>query len=404
MSAPRPQSPSHEVVIVGGGSAGITVAARLRRAGVTDVAVVEPSENHYYQPLWTLVGGGLADAASTVRPEARVMPKGVTWLRDRTVEVDPDARTVVLADGRRISYEYLVLASGLQLDFDGVPGLTETVGRDSVSSNYRFDLAPRTWEFIRQTRTGTALFTMPPGPIKCAGAPQKIAYIAADWWRRQGVLDQMRVILVLPTAAMFSQPDWAEVLKGIAAGYGIEVRHNTQLVEVDGPGRRAVLLDTKAGTKEDIDFAVLHAVPPQSAPDWVKTSPLADPASPFGYVQVDQYTLQSPRWPNVFALGDVANVPTSKTGAAIRKQAPVAVANLLATRRGEEATVRYDGYTSCPLVTAHNRMLLAEFDYELKPRPSIPFLNTMKPRYDMWLLKRYGLPALYWHGMLRGRA
>ncbi len=265
----------HEVVIVGGGTAGITVAARLRRAGVTDVAVVEPSEHHYCQPLWTLVGGGLADAASTVRPEARVLPVGVTWIRDRAVQVHPDARTVDLDDGRRLSYEHLVVAPGLRLDFDGVPGLAEAVGHDGVSSNYRFDLAPRTWEFIRQVRGGTAVFTMPPGPIKCAGAPQKIAYLAADWWRRQGALDRMRVILVLPTAAMFSQPDWGEVLKGVAAGYGIEVRHDTHLVEVDGPARRAVLLDTKGGTKEDIDFEVLHAVPPQSAPDWVKASPLA---------------------------------------------------------------------------------------------------------------------------------
>jgi sulfide:quinone oxidoreductase len=404
MSASRPRSSHHEVVIVGGGTAGITVAARLHRAGVADVVVVEPSDRHYYQPLWTLVGGGLADAASTVRPEARVMPKGVTWIRDRAAGVDPHARTVTLANGRTLFYAYLVMAPGLQLDFDGVPGLAEAVGHDGVSSNYRFDLAPRTWEFIRQARGGTAVFTMPPGPIKCAGAPQKIAYLAADWWRRHGVLDRMRVILVLPTAAMFSQPDWGVVLKGVAAGYGIEVRHDTHLVEVGGPARRAVLLDTKGGSKEDIDFEVLHAVPPQSAPDWVKASPLADPASPFGYVQVDQYTLQSPRWPNVFALGDAANLPTSKTGAAIRKQAPVVVANLLAAQRGEPAPARYDGYTSCPLVTAHNRMLLAEFDYELKPRPSIPFLNTMKPRYDMWLLKRYGLPALYWHGMLRGRA
>jgi sulfide:quinone oxidoreductase len=394
----------HDVVIVGGGSAGIAVAARLRRAGVSDIAVIEPSEKHFYQPLWTLVGAGLADPAGTVRLESRVMPRGATWIHDRATHVDPDAGTVGLDDGRRLSYGSLVLAPGLQLNFDGVPGLAEAVGRDGVSSNYRFDLAPRTWDFIRHARTGTAVFTMPPGPIKCAGAPQKIAYLAADWWRRHGVLNQMRVILVLPTAAMFSQPDWGEVLAGVASGYGIEVRHNTHLVGVDGPARRAVLLNTTTGTKDDVEFAMLHAVPPQSAPDWVKASSLADPSSPFGYVHVDQYTLQSPQWPNVFALGDVANLPTSKTGAAIRKQAPVVVANLLAARRGEPAAARYDGYTSCPLVTGHNRMLLAEFDYELKPRPSFPFLNTMKPRYDMWLLKRYGLPLLYWHGMLRGRA
>ena len=400
MSAPTSR---HQVLIIGGGSAGIPVAARLRRAGARDVAVIEPSDRHYYQPLWTLVGGGRAPADSSVRPEAGVMPKGVTWIRGRATGVDPDARAVRMDDGQVVGYDHLVVAPGLQLDFDKVPGLAETLGRNQVASNYRFDLAPRTWDYIRDTTAGTALFTMPPGPIKCAGAPQKIAYLAADWWRRHGRLSDIRIILVLPTAAMFSQPDWAKVLEGIAAGYGIEVRRESQLVEVNGDVRQAVVLDNNSGTKETIEYAMLHAVPPQSAPDWIKSSPLADPASPFGYVQVDQYTLQSPRWPTVSALGDVANLPTSKTGAAARKQAGVVVANLVASRRGQQPAARYDGYTSCPLVTAHNRMLLAEFDYDLKRTPTIPFIDTMKPRYDMWLLKRYGLPTLYWHGMLRGR-
>jgi len=399
-----PTESRHDVLIIGGGSAGITVAARLRRAGVADIAVIEPSDQHYYQPLWTLVGGGRAPADITVRSEAGVMPKGVTWVRDSAVDVDPDGRRVRTHGGQVIGYDHLVVAPGLQLDWDKIPGLTETLGRNHVSSNYRFDLAPRTWTFIRETTRGTALFTMPPGPIKCAGAPQKIAYLAADYWRHRERLKDIHVILVLPTAAMFSQPDWAKVLEGIAAGYGIDVRRESQLVEVDGDQQQAVILDTRTGTKETVDFAMLHAVPPQSAPDWLKHTPLADPASPFGYVKVDQYTLQSPTWPTVFALGDAANLPTSKTGAAVRKQAPVLVANLLAVRGGRQPAARYDGYTSCPLVTAHNRMLLAEFDYELKRTPTIPFVNTMKPRYDMWLLKRYGLPALYWRGMLTGRA
>ena len=305
--------------------------------------------------------------------------------------------------GRTLHYDYLVMAPGIQLDFGQVPGLTEALGQRGVSSNYRFDLTPRTWEFIRDLRGGTALFTMPAGPIKCAGAPQKIAYLAADWWRSQGVLDRTRVILVLPTAAMFSQPDWAKVLEGIAAGYGIEVRKESQLTEVDGENNRAVIADTKAGTKETIEYDILHATPPQSAPDWVKASPLADPASPFGYVRVDKHTLQSPDWPNVFALGDASNLPTSKTGAAIRAQAPVLAANLLAAMRGQPLTGHYNGYTSCPLVTSRNRMLLAEFDYEFKRTPTLPFIDTLKPRYDMWLLKRYGLPAMYWNLMVKGR-
>ena len=401
MSAPS--QARHKVLIVGGGTAGITVAARLRRAGMTDVAVVEPSGSHYYQPLFTLVGGGRAPASETARPEASVMPKGVVWIREAAAGIDPDAQTVTTESGRVVGYDYLVVAPGIQLDFGKVPGLTETLGQRGVSSNYRPDLPPRTWEYIRDLRGGTALFTMPAGPIKCAGAPQKIAYLAADWWRTQGVLDRTRVILLLPTAAMFSQPDWAKVLEGIAAGYGIEVRKESQLTEVDGDNKRAVIADTKVGTKETIDYDILHAVPPQSAPDWLKAAPLADPASPFGYARVDKHTLQSPDWPNVFALGDASSLPTSKTGAAARKQAVALVANLLAAMNDRPLPARYNGYTSCPLVTSRNRMLLAEFDYDLKPKPSFPFINTLKPRYDMWLLKRYGLPALYWHLMLRGR-
>ena len=401
MSAPS--QAHHKVLVIGGGTAGITVAARLRRAGVTDIAIVEPSSSHYYQPLFTVVGGGRAPASATVRPEASVMPKGVAWIREAAAAIDPDAQTVTTGEGRVLGYDYLVVAPGIQLDFGKIPGLTETLGQRGVSSNYRSDLPPRTWEFIRDLRGGTALFTMPAGPIKCAGAPQKIAYLAADWWRSQGVLDRTRVILVLPTAAMFSQPDWAKVLEGIAAGYGIEVRKESQLTEVDGDAKRAVIADTKAGTKETVDYDILHAVPPQSAPDWVKATALADPATPFGYVRVDKHTLQSPDWPTVFALGDASNLPTSKTGAAARKQAVVLVNNLLAAMNGRPLPASYNGYTSCPLVTSRNRMLLAEFDYDLKRTPTFPFINTLKPRYDMWLLKRYGLPALYWNVMLKGR-
>ena len=272
MSTSSSGTEHHKILIVGGGTAGITTAARLLRAGEDDIAVVEPSSQHYYQPLFTLVGGGRAPQSATVRPEASVMPKGVKWVREAAVAADPRQQVVTTEQGRVLGYDYLIVAPGIQLDYGKIPGLTEALGQGGVSSNYRFDLTPRTWEFIRDLRGGTAVFTMPAGPIKCAGAPQKIAYLAADWWRGQGVLDKTRVILVLPTAVMFSQPDWARVLAGIAAGYGIEVRTESQLTEVDGESKRAVILDTKAGTKEAIDYDFLHATPPQSAPDWIKAS------------------------------------------------------------------------------------------------------------------------------------
>ncbi len=402
-SSRPPGSTGRRVLVVGGGTAGITVAARLRRAGVTEVTMLEPSGTHWYQPLWTLVGGGRARLDSTRRPEAAVMPEGVNWIRDAATGVDPDARTVTTAAGREVGYDFLVMAPGIQLNWQGVPGLTEAIGRYAVSSNYSAEYAPHTWDLIREMRSGTAVFTQPASPFKCGGAPQKIAYLAADHWRRQGRLDDIRVVLVIPDPAIFKAPTWVPLLERVAARYGIEVRLQSELVAVDGARRELTIRDNAAGEKQILSYDMLHAVPPQSAPDWVKASPLADPASPFGYVEADRHTLVHPRHPNVFALGDAANLPTSKTGAAIRKQAPALVANLLAVMEGRPPMSAYDGYTSCPLVTARDRMLLAEFDYDLRPTPTVPFIDTLKERRDMWLLKRYGLPAIYWHGMLKGR-
>lgn len=397
-----PPTAHHQVLIVGGGTAGITVAARLRRAGARDVALLEPSATHWYQPLWTLVGGGQAPLRAALRTEAEVIPPGVRWLRDRATAADPATRTVTTAAGRTLTYDRLVLAPGLQLDWDGLPGLSPALGTGGVSSNYRADLAPLTWDLIRRMRRGTAVFTMPSGPVKCGGAPQKIAYLAADHWRKRGVLGAIRIVLVLPDPALFKVPVYNRALEQAARRYGIEVRLRSEVTAVDGAAQHVTVTDLTTGRDERIGYDLLHAVPPQRAPHWLATGPLAAPDSPHGYVAADRHTLQHPDHPEVFTLGDAAHLPTSKTGAANRKQAPVVVDHLRASLGIRPATTHYDGYTSCPLVTARHKMLLAEFDYDLAPTPSLPFLDTTRERTDMWLLKRYGLPQMYFRGMLKG--
>ncbi len=401
-----PDSTRHRILVVGGGSAGISVAARLAHAGERDVAVIEPSEVHYYQPLWTLVGAGCATVEETVRPELSVMPKGVTWIKDRAVEVDPDSQNVGLESGRSVGYDFLVVCPGIALDWDRLPGSAETLGTNGVSSNYQVDLAPKTWEMIKGMRRGTAVFTMPSGPIKCAGAPQKIAYLACDWWRKQGVLSDIKVVLLLPTPAMFGVPEFSRVLEGVVARYGIDARLCHEAVEVHPEAKEIVVADRSDGSdhKFTLGYDFAHLVPPQSAPAWIKRGPLADPANPGGYVEIDKNTMRHARYPNVFSLGDAGSSPNSKTGAAVRKQVPVVVENLLSVMAGKEPKASYDGYASCPLTTARNKMLLAEFDYTMKPHPTIPVINTKKERYDMWLLKRHGLPFLYWNLMLKGKA
>lgn len=397
----------HEVLIIGGGTAGVTVAARLLRKHYTDVAVIEPSDKHYYQPLWTLVGGGQATAGETERAEASVMPRGATWIKSAVSTVDPDANTVTCTDGATYSYDVLVVAPGIQLDWERTEGLADTLGKDGVSSNYRFDLAPRTWEFIRDTRSGTAVFTMPSGPIKCAGAPQKIAYLACDHWRRQGVLDDIDVHLVVPTPRIFGIPAIADNLDKVIADYGITLHTGSEVRSIDAAARKVTMTNVSDGVETTLPYDVVHAVPHQSAPDWIKASPLSTShvgGDANGYVDIDKHTMQHVRYPNVFALGDAGSSPNSKTGAAIRKQAPVVVENIGAVLSGRPLTGSYDGYASCPIVTSANDMLLAEFDYDFALKPSFPLLDPVKPHRPYWYLKKYGLPAMYWNLMLKGLA
>jgi sulfide:quinone oxidoreductase len=393
----------HRVVIVGGGAAGITMAARLGRAEVHDVALIEPSARHYYQPLWTLVGGGEVPATASVRPEAKVVPRRTRWVRDRAVEIDPDGRQVSTAGGLRVGYDALVVAAGIQLDWDVIPGLTEGIERGEVTSNYRFDLAPRNWERVHSFGGGTAVFAGVAGPHKCGGAIQKATYLAADEFRRRGVLDASDVVLATPAESIFGVPEFAEPLAKVVERYSIDTRFGHELVEVR-PSEREAVFKTRDGPTTTLTYDLLHAVPPQSAPDFLKSGPLAVPDDPRGWVDVDGETLQHRRHPDVFALGDCSGAPNAKTGAAARKQAPIVVDNLLAVLAGSEPAARYDGYSSCPIVTGYGKVVLAEFDYTGRPHKTIPLIDTARERRSMWLLKRYGLPFLYWHLMLRGRA
>jgi len=393
----------HKVLIIGGGTAGISVAARLRKK-VDDIAIVDPAEKHYYQPLWTLVGGGAAARETSERTQQSVMPSGVEWIKKAARGFDPDHDKVMLDDGSEVTYEVLVVCPGIQLDWDKIPGVSDTLGRDGVSSNYTYDLAPKTWDFIKGTTSGTAVFTMPSGPIKCAGAPQKIAYLASDYWRKQGVLDGIDVHLVLPTPGMFGVKAFSDQLDKVVADYGINVHFASELESVDAASQKATFKPVGgAGESFTLPYDVMHVTPHQSAPDWVKSSPLAND-TPAGYVDVDKHTHQHVRYPNVFSLGDAGSTPNSKTGAAIRKQAPVVAANVITQLAGGDPAERYEGYASCPLTTSQSKMLLAEFDYSMEPKPSIPVIDTLKPRRDMWYLKKYGLPFLYWNLMLKGRA
>lgn len=390
-----------DVLIVGGGSAGLSVAARLRRiAPDLEVKVLEPSQRHFYQPLWTLVGAGVLPRERTVRSEASVVPAGVRWIEDEATEIDPDRDEVRTGGGRRLRYRFLVIAPGIQIDWDLVPGLTEGIANGPVCSNWSYETVSKTWDLIRRFKGGTALFTLPATPVKCPGAAQKIMYLADDHFRKTGTRSRARMLFASAAGGIFGVSKYARTLNGVVARKGIETlfRHNLTEIRVDRQEAVVENLDTRE--RKTIHFDLLHVAPPQSAPDFIKASPVAGSG---GWVEVHKHTLQHARWPNVFGLGDASDLPTAKTGAAVRHQALVVAANVAAIAASRELSASYDGYTACPVVTGYGRLVMAEFDYQLRPRESFPF-DQSKERRSMYLLKRHGLPLLYWYGMLRGHA
>ena len=393
----------YPILVVGGGNAGISVSAQLlNKNKKLQLAIIEPSDKHYYQPAWSLVGAGIFDKAKTERSEASVIPKGATWIRDAVTSFKPEENKVYLNNGISLTYDYLIVAPGIQLNWGEVKGLKENLGKNGVCSNYDFRYADYTWTCIQQTHQGKAIFTNPHTPVKCGGAPQKIMYLASDYFRKQGRNKQIEVAMWSGGTRVFGVPKYEEVLKGIIAERHINMQFHQKLVEIDGENKRAKFIGIGEQNKDVetwVDFSMIHVTPPQSAPDFIRNSPLANTA---GWVDVDRFTLQHNKYKNIFSLGDASSLPTSRTGAAIRKQAPVLVKNLMAAMQDKPLEARYNGYTSCPIITGYGKLMLAEFDYDNQPAETFPF-NQAKERWSMFMLKRYILPWLYWNEILPGR-
>lgn len=394
----------HEVLIIGGGNAGISLAARLHRYGVKDVAVVEPSDNHLYQPLFSHIAGGRATASEATRPQRSVMPRGVTWIQDGAVDIDPAGNTVSLASGSQLRYGHLVVCPGLQLDWDKIPGLAEAVHSPFGASHYEFNLAPKAWTLLSGLKSGTAVFTMPSGPIKCGGAAQKPMYLACDYWREQGVLQDIRVVMVQPASTVFGVPGVDDELNRKIAEYGIELRCSSEVTSVDAAAQTVLIRDNATGATEELRYDVLNAVPPQSAPDWLKATELPALGDAGGFVEVDPHTLRHVRFRNIWSLGDAAATTNSKSGGALRKQTKVLAKNLVAARQGKPLPEKYNGYSVCPFTVSRSTVVFAEFDDQYKPMPTIPKVPTWKESRASWVVDRDVFPQVYWNLILKGRA
>lgn len=399
---------SNKVVILGGGTGGIATAARLKKyISAQEITIVEPASEHFYQPLWTLAGAGVVKKENSKKPMSELIPRGANWLKEKVIQVLPQENKIILSNNIELNYEYLVVATGLQIRWESVEGLPQTLGKNGVISIYDYSTLEATFDTIKNFQGGDAIFVMPPVPIKCAGAPQKIMYLAEEIFREQGVRHKSQVYFVTAGKAMFGIPTFAEALENVRKRKNIEPLFQHKLIAIDAIKKEAKFIVTDADGKSSVKivkYDLLHVVPTMMAHDYVAESGLAFANGEHkGWLEVDKHSLQHLKFSNIFGIGDVTGIPNSKTGAAIRMQYPIVVDNLLSVMAGNKPSRHYDGYSSCPLITEKGKVMLAEFGYDGKLMPTFPLDPTIERR-SMWILKKDILPLLYWYGMMKGLA
>jgi sulfide:quinone oxidoreductase len=399
---------SAHIVIVGGGAAGLSAANRLA-GGLTGarITVIEKREQHIYQPGLTLVATGIWNQHKVLDLNERYMPDGAEWIKGEVSEFDPDANRVITDTGRAVEYDYLMVTPGLKVDFAAIEGMSpDLIGRAGIGCVYdNNDHATRTWRMIDgfAERGGVGLFTRPAGAIKCAGAPLKVTMLSEDLMQRRGTRERAQLRYPTAETTMFSQPDMNDFLKREFPSRGIDIVWSHRLAGIEPEMRRATFATPAGNIRMDYDF--IHVVPPMRAPDAVAASTLAWQTGPFadgGWMEVDPYTMRHPRYPNVFGAGDCVGTPIGKTAASVKAQVPVAVENMIQAIQERATTARYNGYTSCPLITARGRGILVEFDYELDMVPSFPFISPYEEHWVPWVMKDRMLHAAY-NAMMRGR-
>ncbi|NNC50346.1 MAG: NAD(P)/FAD-dependent oxidoreductase [Flaviramulus sp.] len=409
----------YQILIIGGGTAGIMVAAQLQKKNKRfKIGIIEPADTHYYQPAWTLVGAGTYDYDKTARPMGDIIPNGVDWIKDYASGFKPKSNLVSTKSSGEITYDYLVVAPGLVYDNSLVPGLEEALDKGVVCSNYTDPL--HTWEVLKNFKGGTALFTQPTTPIKCGGAPQKIMYLAENYFRKTGVKNKTNIVFATNGGVIFGLKSIADTLLKVNSRKDINLRFGHHLKKIDakkqiawyalGANKSEInhknIEVYKDGDLVGIHYDMLHTAPPSVAPKFIQDSPLVNETK---WLDVNHHTMQHNKYSNIFGLGDVVALPTAKTGAAIRKQVPVVVDNIsLLINHNKLGTKSYNGYSSCPIVTDYGKMVLAEFDYDnnFTPDPQLKKMlisDSSKEHWRLWILKKYMLPYLYWNKMMKGK-
>ena len=424
-----------KIIIVGGGAGAIMALARLHR-GISDpdITIIAPNELHVYQPGQVFQAAGLYLHEDLIKPNSDFIPDDVTWIKDEVKHFNPDKNELTTRGGEKLSYDYLVVAAGIDYHYDHIRGLTEEdIGKNGISSVYLSNLEKGTtdggsftWDWFNQLKQAAAtsekpqrvIYTQPATPIKCGGAPQKILYLSADHLKKSGL--SAEYTFATAGGKLFGLKKIADALETVQGEYkSITNKFKHNLVAIDVDSKIATFEHTyevqgaydeeleayDSETKEELvemEYDFIHVVPPMSAAKAVHDSPLGwQKGSAKGWLEVDRESLQHRRYPNVFGIGDVCGIPMGKTGGSARHHAPIMVANLLSEMQKQAPTEKFDGYTVCPLKVSYGKIIMAEFNYD-GLAPSIPFLAPENPSRLWWFFDLHMLKSMYWYLMMRG--
>lgn len=408
-SRAEPVRTKARIVVAGGGAAGLTVASRLaRRLDGADIVMLEPRSEHFYQPGFTLIGAGLKPASYSILRTADYIAPGVRWAQEAVAEFDPVGNKVVTEKGTTLPYDYLVVATGLVLDYTAIEGMSrDLIGREGIASVYAGAReAALSWQALaRFAETGgIGLFGRPATEMKCAGAPLKQTFLADDHLRRKDTRVKSEIIYNAHNPTLFSVPLVDAKVRELFARQEFKINFSHVLAKID-PARHVATYTTPQGPVE-LKWDFINIIPPMCAPQAVRNSPLPWQSGAFaadGWIEVDKASLRHLRFANVFGVGDINGVPKGKTAASVKWQVPVAVDHLVGSITGKGGTEFYNGYTSCPLITRIGQAMLVEFDYDNNLTPSFPFIPPLEELWLAWVIKERALKPNY-TAMLRGLA
>lgn len=410
-----------KVVIVGGGAAGITMASYLSdKLRYDDITIIEPNEIHHYQPGYTLIASGTFKPDQVLKPTAKLIPSDVKWLKDYVTELNPESNEVITSKNGKISYDFLVLVPGCVADFNQIEGVSrETLGTNGIHSIYDFEGAAKCRDALQklpEKKEGRLIFTDTYTKLKCGGAPKKICLITEDYLKKYKSRERFNFEYYCNSTNLMTPEIFGDRLQQLYDEREVATHYKRRLVSVDGDAKKAVFQILEEPTQAQlpitnetelltVEYDFLHVTPPMGTPDFVRNSSFAITEGSLrhgGWAKVNNETLISEEYPNVVIFGDVAGLGTSKTGAAIRMQAPVAAANLVSIMEGKEPEKKYNGYSACPIVTEYGKVLMCEFGYDKELLPTLPIIDPGIERGMWWILKVYGLKPMYYHGMLKG--